>query len=126
MSLKGILNFLLIILFVVGCYNIVTGKVEGTSRITYCRTCCSFYLHFIWFVTFSSSSTLVKSITSATTHTTIEKDDLSTSKETSVTVVGSMSMIGTTSMANVNSFLQDQTTTKDSIHSYFSTLFRMT
>ena len=81
MSLKGILNFLLIILFVVGCYNIVTGKVEGTSRIVLIVVLVAIFIYILSGSSlFSSSSTLVKSITSATTHTTIEKDDLSTSK----------------------------------------------
>ena len=81
MSLKGILNFLFIILFIVGCYNIITGKVKGTSRIVLIVVLIAVFIYILSSSSlFSSSNTLVKSITNATTHTTIDKDDLSTTK----------------------------------------------
>lgn len=81
MSLKGIINFLLIILFVVGCFNVVTGKAQGTSRIVLIVILIAIFIYIVSGSSlFSSSNTLVKSITNATTHSTIDKDDLSTNK----------------------------------------------
>ena len=81
MSLKGIINFLLLALFVVGCFNIVTGKAQGSSRIV---TIVILVVLFVYFIAnsslFSSHTDLVSSVNNANEHTTISKDDVSSYK----------------------------------------------
>lgn len=77
MNLQNIVNFLLIALFIVGCYNIFSGKAQGSSRIITIVLLIVLFIYFIANSTlFSTDTSLVANINNATEHSTISKDDI--------------------------------------------------